>query len=131
MLNIKSAQTLPATFYTDEANFELCKEKIFARTWQLVTDLEDMPLTNSIQPINFMPGLFNEPILITRNSKYDINCFSNVCTHRAALLVDGFCRQKQIKCPYHGRRFNLQGDFCGTPGFKEAHDFPREEDNLY
>ena len=32
---------------------------------------------------------------------------------------------------YHGRRFDLKGNFEHMPEFKEAQDFPRECDHLH
>ena len=35
-----------------------------------------------------------------------------------------------IRCKYHGRRFQLDGQFLSMPEFKEVHDFPTEADSL-
>lgn len=39
--DIRRAKTLPSAFYTDEVNFELSKEKIFARTWQFAGRVDE------------------------------------------------------------------------------------------
>ncbi len=130
-MTINLAHTLHTSFYTDDSFFSLCRENVFKKTWHLVADVEELPLTNSILPVNLLPGFIDEPILVTRDDKDQIHCFSNICTHRGAVLVEGACRKANIKCPYHGRRFGLDGQFQFTPGFKDAQNFPREEDNLH
>jgi choline monooxygenase len=35
-----------------------------------------------------------------------------------------------IRCKYHGRRFQLDGKFQSMPEFKEVANFPSEADNL-
>ena len=56
---------------------------------------------------------------------------TNVCTHRGHILALGPGKSKNITCAYHGRSFDLNGNFKSMPEFKEAKDFPRECDNLY
>lgn len=124
--DIKKARTLVSDFYTDEHYFELSKEKIFARSWQLIAGPElDVDLT----PVTLLPGFLDEPILI---SKHDggFKCFSNVCTHRGKILVDEPCAASLIRCAYHGRRFSLDGKFLSMPEFDDVEDFPTESDNL-
>ena len=40
-------------------------------------------------------------------------------------------KSKKLTCMYHGRRFNLKGEFEHMPEFDEAEDFPRPCDNLH
>jgi len=53
-----------------------------------------------------------------------------VCTHRANLLVREPCRAEQIRCRYHGRRFDLAGCMTFMPEFAQARDFPSPADDL-
>ncbi len=124
--DIRKARTLASEFYTDERFFELSKEKIFTRTWQLIAGPE---LKSDLTPITLLPGFIDEPILI---SKHDggFKCFSNVCTHRGKILVDEPCSAGLIRCSYHGRRFSLDGKFLSMPEFEGVEDFPSESDNL-
>ena len=56
---------------------------------------------------------------------------SNVCTHRGNILALGADKVKRIKCSYHGRTFDLKGNFKSMPEFSLTEDFPRDCDNLY
>ncbi len=120
--DIKRAETLSSEFYTDEKYFHESKEKIFARTWQMVSTIDEI---ENIKPVN----LLNTPILLTKTDE-KINCFSNVCTHRGKILIENECQASGIRCGYHGRRFALDGKFLSMPEFETAENFPSEKDNL-
>ncbi|MBX7172470.1 MAG: aromatic ring-hydroxylating dioxygenase subunit alpha [Pyrinomonadaceae bacterium] len=120
--DIRQAHTLSSEFYTNEKYFEQSKEKIFSRSWHLVDCFDD---SVNLRPVNIL----ETPILIS-NSNGEINCFSNVCTHRGAILVEENCNTNGIRCRYHGRRFDLQGKFLSMPEFENVENFPSEKDDL-
>lgn len=128
--DIRRAHTLPSSFYSDPSYFELAREKIFARSWQFVTDSDRVKVPGTVLPWTLLPGYIDEPILFTRDDSDRLHCLSNVCTHRGNLLVEGECHSQALRCRYHGRRFGLDGCFLSTPGFEKALDFPSAADNL-
>lgn len=129
--DIRKAETLPARFYRDQDVFNRMKETVFAATWQWIGDTSQVPLTNKVHPFSLLEGFLDEPMVLTRTSDTDIHCISNVCTHRANLVVEHSETSKELKCMYHGRRFALDGTFKSMPEFKEALDFPRSCDHLH
>ena len=129
--DISKAETLPSSFYKNHDIFEQVKEKIFLKSWQWLGDNSSLKLTNSIQPLTLLDGFLTEPILLTRNEKGEINCMTNVCTHRGHILALGPNQSKNIKCAYHGRTFDINGNFKSMPEFDKTKDFPRDCDNLY
>ena len=108
---IKTARTLSSSYYSDHKIFNKIKEKIFARTWQLVGDKNLVRIPGQLTPIRLLENVLNEPILLSRDNDDKIHCLSNVCTHRGSLLINNETNEKQIRCRYHGRRFNLAGKF--------------------
>ncbi|MDM7921918.1 MAG: SRPBCC family protein [Pyrinomonadaceae bacterium] len=124
--DIRRARTLPSRFYTDARFFELSKERIFARTWQLVAGPE---LSATLTPVNLLPGFLDEPLLISQGDS-STACMSNVCTHRGKVLVEEPCEASLIRCGYHGRRFSLEGKFLSMPEFEGVEDFPSPDDDL-
>lgn len=128
--DIRLASTLPAEVYTDPAVFERLRETVFARSWQLVADEGDLAESGKHHPVTLLPGLLDEPLLFTRDESDGLHCLSNVCTHRAALICDQAGHADPLQCRYHGRRFGLDGRFLSMPGFEQAKNFPRAEDNL-
>ena len=129
--DISKAETLPSSFYKNHDIFEQVKEKIFLKSWQWLGDNSSLKLTNSIQPLTLLDGFLTEPILLTRNENGEINCMTNVCTHRGHILALGPNQSKNIKCAYHGRTFDINGNFKSMPEFEKTKDFPRDCDNLY
>jgi len=128
--DIKRSHTLPGDFYKDSVTFDLCREKIFKNSWQLIGNEQNVRVSNSASPAVFMEGFINEPLLLTRDNEDDLHCLSNVCTHRGNLLIDGTCQLKNITCSYHGRKFGLDGKFLRMPETEGMENFPSERDNL-
>jgi choline monooxygenase len=125
--DIRRAETLVSDFYTDEKYFHESKEKIFARSWQFVGTKDEI---KNIKPRAILEHFLDEPILITKNGGAELNCLSNVCTHRGKILVESACQASLIRCGYHGRRFDLGGKFLSMPEFETVENFPSERDNL-
>ena len=128
--DIARANTLDPVFYTDPEAYAATRERIFARTWQWLGDLADVALPSSLSPRDLLPGLLDEPLLLARDAEGTLRCLSNVCTHRANVLVRAPCRAEQIRCGYHSRRFDLAGRMTFMPEFADARDFPSPADDL-
>lgn len=129
--DISRAHTLHKDFYTRPEIFERSKEKIFACTWQFVGTTENLKQAGDVMPITLLPGFLNEPLVVTRDHQLKLHVLSNVCTHRGALVATRPCKVTDLRCPYHGRRFDLDGKFLSMPEFKEVENFPTEADNLH
>ncbi len=128
--DIAKARTISKDFYINQRHFDDARELIFAPTWQFIgtTDLVKEP--GDCYPFTLIDGYLNEPLLLTRDKNGQLHCLSNVCTHRGNLMVYEPCRNNQLRCKYHGRLFDLDGQFRSMPEFKEVENFPTEEDNL-
>lgn len=129
--DIKKAETLPSSFYTDPELFELGKEKIFASTWHLIGKKSEVFTgQNTSYPFFLYEKFLGEPLILTKDKNEAIRCLSNVCTHRAFLLGHHPDSKNNLICAYHGRRFALDGTMEFMPEFKKAEDFPRPCDHL-
>lgn len=126
--DILKASTLPSSYYTDESMFNVSYKKIFSSSWQFALDANQLN-NNNIIPIDFLSGIFSEPLLITKNNN-EINCISNVCTHRGHIVCNKQKKGNSLTCRYHGRVFDLNGKFKKAPGFEGALNFPSNQDNL-
>jgi choline monooxygenase len=130
---IESATTLPGTFYHTPEVFETVREQVFARSWQLVTEAGEMvKLPGDALPFRYMDGFLDEPLLLLRNQQQTLKCYSNVCTHRGKILVEHPTRldRGSIICGYHGRRFDLDGQFVAMPETQGMLNFPCADDHL-
>lgn len=91
---------------------------MLSREWSFV----DAPGTGCVRP----GTCGDEPVIVTEDAG-TLRVLSNVCTHRGALLVDAPTEARTIRCPYHGRRFDLAGRVKSAPGFDPAPDEPLAE----
>lgn len=128
--DIRQAHTLPAEFYRSPAVFDLVKEKVFARSWQYIADATVVEEEGYYYPFTLFPGVLDEPLMLTRDTRNLIRCLSNVCTHRGKVIVEKPGKGRTLRCGYHGRCFHLDGRFKSMPGFEGAADFPSPADDL-
>lgn len=129
--DIRKAETLPASFYRNQEVFDALKERVFLKSWQWVGDYNQVSQSQSVFPFVLLEGFLTEPLLLTKDENDNINCLTNVCTHRGNIVALYPGKTKKLTCLYHGRRFNLGGEFEYMPEFNEAEDFPRPCDNLH
>ena len=127
---IERAATLPGVFYTSRDVHDALRERVFARSWQWVGHAHEVARAGDVHPVELLPGMLDEPLLLTRDEAGSLHCMSNVCTHRGNLICTEPGQHKRLRCGYHGRRFGLDGSFESMPGFEGAHGFPAPSDDL-
>lgn len=128
--DIARAKTPPGAFYTDPEVFRAIRERVFARSWQLVADASRVEVPGAVWPFTFLEGCVDEPLLLTRDRDDRVHCVSNVCTHRGALVCEGAGVTNVLRCRYHGRRFALDGSLMSMPEFDRVEGFPAPSDDL-
>lgn len=121
------AETPPASFYRNAQAYAQQLERVFARSWQCLHWPRESAA--NLQPLTLLPDAVSEPLLLVRSGEA-WRCFSNVCTHRGALLCADPVTRRFIQCPYHGRTFDLNGQMLAMPAFEQAENFPRPADHL-
>jgi len=125
--DIKKAETIPSYFYKESDYFNASLDKIFANSWQFISHYDELNEV-SLFPFYFLSDTINEPLVLSVD-KNKINCLSNVCTHRGNIICTNK-DDKQLRCGYHGRSFELNGKVKYMPGFEDVKDFPSDRDNL-
>ena len=128
--DIQQAETMPSYFYVDEATFFVAKEKLFARSWHWVGDQELLENGHNVYPFILMESFLDESCVLVRDPDNHIQVLSNVCTHRGSTIIDNPGKAHKLICPYHGRRFDLKGQFEHMPEFSSVQNFPRDCDHL-
>ena len=124
---LAEASTIPASWYTDERFFELEKQTAFSRSWQFAARVDQLR-----EPGDFVTTeIAGEPIVIVRGSDKQLRGFFNVCRHHAAaVMTDPAGHANQMRCPYHGWTYSLEGELKGTPDFGGVCNFDREQNGL-
>ena len=127
---LKKLKLYQLYFYKNEFIFDEAKEKIFVKSWQFVGHESILPININLIHLTFIKNYIEEPLVLVKNEDEKISCLSNVCTHRANIIINNPSEQKNLRCLYHGRKFNLDGEFKSMPDFEEAKNFPRDCENL-
>jgi choline monooxygenase len=128
--DVRRAHTLPAEAYAEAAWLDAARERVFARAWHFLGDGAAVRAPGQVQPVSLLPGLLDEPLLLSRDRDDRLHCLSNVCTHRGALVCDAGGVHTALRCRYHGRRFRLDGSLLSMPEFDDVEGFPGADDDL-
>lgn len=128
--DISTARTLDTSFYTDPQIFAMSREKIFARGLHYLGDTQMLPENSWVHPLDLLPGVLDESLVLVRDKAGNIRCLSNVCTHRGNLVVTEPGKAAKLRCGYHGRVFGQDGTMTFMPEFEGVKDFPCEADHL-
>jgi choline monooxygenase len=124
---LAEASTIPSSWYTDERVFELEKQTVFSRSWQFAGRKDQVE-----EPGDFVTTeIAGEPIVIVRGRDKQLRGFYNVCRHHAAaVMTEPAGHANQMRCPYHGWTYSLEGELKGTPDFSGVCNFDREQNGL-
>jgi choline monooxygenase len=128
--DISKASTIDTSFYTSEAVFLNHGKKIFEKGWHYLGDEFHLPQRAYAYPQQLLEGFLDEPLVMVRDDHNQLNCFSNVCTHRGNILVTKAGPLNQFRCGYHGRVFNQAGNIKFMPEFDGVQNFPCQDDDL-
>ncbi|MFT5292352.1 MAG: choline monooxygenase [Planctomycetota bacterium] len=128
--DVTKARTLPGWVHGDGRFLEMTKSVILPGAWGYVGHGGEIPAAGDVLPTRLFPGSLDEPGALTRDEKGSLRLISNVCTHRANLVVREAGNCRELRCNYHGRRFALDGSLRGSPGFEGACNFPSATDDL-
>lgn len=117
------ARTIPSRWYLDPAMLDLERDKIFARTWQPVGHASRVAEPGTY----FACEIAGEPVIVARAKDGVLRAFSNVCRHRAAIIVDAACgeahKANTLRCPYHNWTYALDGKLIACPEFEGVLDW--------
>src|SRR5215471_16354114 len=124
---LSEASTIPSSWYTDARIFLLEQQTVFSNSWQMAARVDQFN-----QPGDYVTNeIGGEPILIVRGSDDRLRGFFNVCSHHAAaVMTEAAGHAHQLRCPYHGWTYSLEGELKGTPDFNDVCNFERSENGL-
>lgn len=114
--------SVPRARYTDKAFFDLELERLWPHVWQLACREEQIPEVGDCV-------LYESPgasLVLVRSSTDTIKAFYNTCRHRGMKLCAADTSLRQIRCPYHGFTWDLDGGLKHVPA---RWDFPQIKNN--
>jgi choline monooxygenase len=126
-LPLDHASTIPSSWYTDKDFYELELETVFSRSWQLAARSDQVS-----EPGSYVTSdIAGEPVVIVRGNDHVLRGFFNVCRHHAAaVMTEPEGKAAQLRCPYHGWTYSLEGELKGTPDFSSVCNFDRASNGL-
>ena len=124
---LSEASTPPSAWYTDQSVFDLEQRTVFSRSWQLVGRTEQVR-----EPSRYITcENAGEPILVSRGSDNVLRGFFNVSRHHAAaVMTKSEGKTENLRCPYHGWNYDLEGKLIHTPEFAGVSNFDRSANGL-
>jgi phenylpropionate dioxygenase-like ring-hydroxylating dioxygenase large terminal subunit len=110
--------SVPRERYYDRGFFELEKEHLWPKVWQMACREEEIPVAGDYVEYE----ICDQSIIVVRQRDGSVKAFHNACRHRATQLCNGSGRLPggQFVCPFHGWRWNLDGSnsfVYGADGF--------------
>lgn len=107
--------------YTSRAFYDLEVRKLWPRVWQFACWTGDIPNAGDI----YVYRNVGQSVLVVRQREGAVRAFVNSCLHRGRELCDDHTSQLELRCPYHGFTWKLNGTLRSIPS---RQDFPQIED---
>ena len=110
-----SRAQLPVHAYFDQALFEREREVLFKGGPGYIGHELMVPQAGDY----FALPAEREGRVLVRSADDRIECLSNVCRHRQAIMLNGRGNAAQIVCPLHRWTYDLKGELLGAPHFAQ------------
>lgn len=115
--------SVPASFYTSQEQFEIERDRVFRRAWLSVARVEDLPRPGDFVHREIPP--LDAKLLLVRGDDGVIRGFHNSCLHRGVMVVrEATGHADHFRCPYHAWVYGTDGRLRTLPG---ADMFPAVE----
>ncbi len=119
-------EDIPYAVYTDESYAQAEYDRMWSKVWQWACHVDHIPEAGDY----YVYDVGDHSALIVRTTNGEIKAYYNACMHRGTQLKPpGSCGfSKELRCPFHGWRWSLEGTFVELPG---KWDFPHVTDESH
>ncbi|WP_425542477.1 aromatic ring-hydroxylating oxygenase subunit alpha [Sphingomonas oligophenolica] len=106
---VTNPERIPTKRYYDEEFYRLETERLWPHVWQMACRLEQIPNVGDwVEYSNLDRSVI---VVRTRNG---VKAYHNACRHRGVPFADegghGNCKTTGFICPFHGWRWNMDGE---------------------
>ncbi len=125
---ITDPQRIPAPRYYDQAFFDLECRRLWPHVWQMACRLEQIPNVGDWVEYTIL----DKSVIVVRTES-GVKAFHNVCRHRGVPLVSepfGNSSSEGFTCPFHGWRWNTNGENTFVYGRQLFDEAQLEEDDI-
>jgi phenylpropionate dioxygenase-like ring-hydroxylating dioxygenase large terminal subunit len=91
--------------YTSRAWHDLEVEKVWRKVWQFVCREDEIPEVGD----HYLYEIADDNLIVIRTAPDEIRAYYNACLHRGRLLRTAPGRVSELRCPFHGMTWNLDG----------------------
>jgi choline monooxygenase len=125
--HLSESSTPPSSWYADPRILELEQKTVLSQSWQFVGRTDQLG-----DPGNYITcDVAGEPIVVVVGNDNVRRGFFNVCRHHAAaVMTKSEGRTENLRCPYHGWTYNLEGALVLAPEFGGVTNFDRAANGL-
>lgn len=111
------AATYSAEVYLSREHHRAEVEKIWKRCWQMACREEQLAVPGSF----IVYDVAELSAVVLRDREGTIRAFANSCPHRGTRLCDGEGHRQQLRCPFHGISWQLDGSLRHMPASWDFH----------
>jgi nitrite reductase/ring-hydroxylating ferredoxin subunit len=107
-LRITRPELIPTRRYYDQDFYQLECERLWPHAWQMACRLEQIPEVGDWVEYTIL----GRSVIVVR-TREGVKAFHNHCRHRGVPLAaggHGNCASKGFTCPFHGWRWNMEGE---------------------
>ncbi len=102
---------IPRARYTSRAVHELEIDRVWPHVWQMACREEQIPEVGD----SIVYDIAGFSLIVVRSAPGRIRAFHNTCLHRGTRLRTQPGPVTELRCPFHGFTWNLDGTFAGMP----------------
>ena len=106
-LRVTDPELIPTERYFDPEFFEAEKQHLWPHVWQMACRLEEIPEVG-----DYVEYTILDKSVMVVNTKNGVKAYHNACRHRGLRLANGpgNCGSEGFVCPFHGWRWNAEGE---------------------
>ncbi len=108
---------IPPSCYFDPGMHRLEIERVWSRVWQMACREEQLAAVGD----SIVYEIGDASLIVIRTTETEIHAFHNSCLHRGTQLRTKPGHVRQLRCPFHGFTWNIDGSLREIPC---AWDFP-------
>ncbi len=118
---------VPVARYISRDYHELEKKNLWSRVWQMAAHEDDFPDVGDVVPYD----IADKSYLVVRVAEDEYKAYYNACLHRGRKLREarGKCLN-ELRCPFHGWTWNLDGSLKVVPCAYDYKDLKKEDEAL-
>ena len=114
----------PVTRYTSREWHEREKASLWKKVWQFACREEDIPDPGD----HYRYDIAGMSFLVVRTETGELKCYPNACLHRGRMLKEFDGNAKELRCPFHGFCWKLDGQLQDIPA---DWDFPHIDQDTF